>query len=294
MFNRKTILAFVLVFVVLMTFLALGSFDYNFSHSIINTDSLWANFFNQFGEIPAILLMLIGTTILFGARKKDILWRNILSPVLALPFIALFSYVITSMPVRYMYENHATGFGEDIPQVLNITTIILAIIIFVTTMFIERKIDDSKFKEMRKAAILFILLVVGEIILVTVVKEVWGRPRMRILESIDGFKRWYEINGPALNNNYKSFPSGHTSNAFSVIAYTLFFSYFKNVNKKLVMIIAVIWGVLVAVSRVVLGAHFLSDVITGGYITIFLFIILTILIFRYPKKGKFNNKATSE
>ena len=73
MFNRKTILTFALVFVVLMTFLAFGTFDYNFSHSIINTDSIWANFFNQFGEIPAILLLLIGITILFGARKKEIL-----------------------------------------------------------------------------------------------------------------------------------------------------------------------------------------------------------------------------
>jgi len=294
MFNRKTILVFVLVFVILMTFLALGSFDYNFSHYITNTDSHWANFFNQFGEIPAIFLMLIGTTILFGARKKDILWRNILSHLIAIPFIALLSYIITSMPVRYMYENQVTGLGEDIPQVLNITTIILAIIIFVSTMYIERKIDDSKFKEMRKAAILFILLVIGEIILVNVVKEVWGRPRMRILESIDGFKKWYEINGPALNNNYKSFPSGHTANAFSVIAYTLFFSYFKNINKKTVMIIAIIWGVGVALSRVVLGAHFLSDVITGGYITIFLFIVLNFLLYRKPKKGKYSNTVTSK
>jgi len=283
MLNKKTVIIFISVFVVLMAFLATGTFDYDFSYAIINPDSLWANFFNKFGEIPAILLMLIGTTILFGARRKDILWRNILSHILSLPFIALFSYAITYMPLRYIYENHTTGLAEEIPLALNILTMILGIIIFVTALIIERKVNDSKFKEMKKAGILFIVLVIGEVILVNVVKIIWGRPRMRILESIEGFKKWYEINGPAPTNDHKSFPSGHTANGFAAIAYTLFFSYFRNVNKKLVIFFALVWGSLVALSRVVLGAHFLSDVVTASYITIFLFLILNSLFFRKNK-----------
>ena len=283
MFSTKTSLIFLAVLVALMSFLAIGTFDYNFSYAIVNPHSLWANFFNQFGEIPAFLLLLIGITILFGGRNKDVLWKNILAHIFALPFMALFSYAITNMPVRYMFENHETGMGEDIPLALTITTLILGVILFITTLVVQHKVSDKKLKEMKKAGILFIVLIVGEMILVNVVKVIWGRPRMRILDSIDGFKKWYEINGPAPTNNHKSFPSGHTANGFAAIGYVLFFSYFKNINKKLVLAFSLTWGSLVALSRVVLGAHFLSDVISAGYITIYLFILLNFLFFRKKK-----------
>lgn len=280
MLSKKTVLIFISVFAVLMTFLALGSFDYNFSRSIIDPHSPWANFFDQFGEIPAFLLMLIGIAILFGARKKEVLWRNILSHVLALPFMALFSYAITFMPVKYMFENHATGLPEDVPQILNIITLLLGILLFAVVLILQYRADDTKLKEMKKAAVLFIVLIIGEMVLVNVVKVIWGRPRMRMLETMDDFRKWYVIKGPAPGNEYKSFPSGHTANGFAAIGFTLFFSYFKTVNKKLILIFAIVWGTLVALSRVVLGAHFLSDVITGGYITILLFFALNSLFFR--------------
>lgn len=283
MLTKKSFTFFMLFLVIALTVLALGNIDYNFSYAIIDKHSVWANFMDRFGEIPAMLLMLIGVTILFGARKKEVLWRNILSHVIALPFMLLFSFAITHMPVRYMYENHATGMPEDIPGPLNILTYVLAVVIWIIAILIQRKVSDEKLKEMKKAAIVFVLLVFFEMLLVNLVKIAWGRPRMRILESMDGYKKWFEISGPAINNDYKSFPSGHTANGFTTIAYTLFFSYFKGMNKKWILPVGVLWGSLVALSRVVLGAHFLSDVIVGSYITIFIFFGLQALFFKRSK-----------
>jgi undecaprenyl-diphosphatase len=52
-----------------------------------------------------------------------------------------------------------------------------------------------------------------------------------------------------------SFPSGHTADAFTVLA---FFS-LKN-SSKYIQCILFIWGLLVAYSRVYLGVHYVSDV----------------------------------
>lgn len=283
MINKKSIILFTAVYVVLMGFLALGNFDYDFSYAIINPHSHWANFFNLFGEMPAIALLLTGVTILFGARKKEVLWRNILSHVIALPFMALFSWFIAYMPIRYVFEDHSTGMAQGIPQFWAIAAVVIGFVIFIAALLIQNKVSDGKLREMKKAGILFILLVVGEMILVNVVKIVWGRPRMRILESFEGFRKWYVIEGPAPDNNFKSFPSGHTANGFAAIGFTVLFAYIANINKKAVMAFALVWGSLVALSRVVLGAHFLSDVITGGYITIFLFIFLNSVFIRRAK-----------
>ena len=82
---------------------------------------------------------------------------------------------------------------------------------------------------------------------------------------------WYQIAGPAASEEFKSFPSGHTANGFLMIIFTLFIPVEKSSIIKWFTAFAIIWGSCVALSRVILGAHFLSDVIVGGYIAVILF-----------------------
>ncbi len=107
------------------------------------------------------------------------------------------------------------------------------------------------------------------------------RPRYRLVarghEGV-GFHRWYDpIKNKAeliarhnINkDDFKSFPSGHTSN--SIMNLTLFpalgLVYPKLREKKMfLLVLGLCVGIAVLLSRMFLGAHFLSDVSCGGFI----------------------------
>lgn len=62
-----------------------------------------------------------------------------------------------------------------------------------------------------------------------------------------------------------SFPSGHSCNAF-LLAYILAYSMYRSRNKvvRLLFVLPLVWAVMVAVSRVAIGAHSALDVSAGA------------------------------
>jgi len=220
--------------------------------------------------------MLISVLILFVSRNKDVPWKNALAYLLALPFMGIFSLAIAFVPMRYVYEFSETG----IPDSSMTYIVLLAAIIFIGCLYIAYAKPSQWFIKYRRHAWVIIILVVSEIILINVLKHIWGRPRMRSIESIDQFLYWYQITGPAAGEEFRSFPSGHTGNGFVAIVFTLFIAPHRKKLLRWATAFAIIWGVFVAISRILLGAHFISDVIVGGYITLLLFYLFKGLLIK--------------
>lgn len=85
-------------------------------------------------------------------------------------------------------------------------------------------------------------------------KDLWGRYRPYELTSGNHeFTNWLTINGV---NGHKSFPSGHTMAATLCIVFMVRF----NNKRKSFFIGGIVYGVVIAISRVIVGAHFFSDV----------------------------------
>jgi membrane-associated PAP2 superfamily phosphatase len=112
----------------------------------------------------------------------------------------------------------------------------------------------------RSGIFLLLLLILGPGLLVnTVFKEHWGRPRPREVIEFGGKKQFLHPWQKGEDGNGRSFPSGHSSAAFYMTA--PYFIYRRS-NKRLAKIWllgGLIFGVLMSIARIAQGGHFLSD-----------------------------------
>ena len=264
------------VFVLLMIILAFGDLDFSISQAIVNEQSAFAKFFNMFGELPAIGGLTVAITILYRGRNKDIRWKNITSSIITVFFIILTSALTYFNILRYIFHEEI----EDITTTAYVIIFVLAITQSILAIVWANK-NGEYMRDLRKHAWFIIVMVVSVITIVGVVKGAWARPRMRsIINGDNEFSYWYEINGPTSDNELKSFPSGHTANAWITLPLVVLIPYEKSAKLKWWIAFAVLWGSMVALSRVIFGAHFLSDVLVGSYITILLFYVGYGLVFR--------------
>ncbi len=145
-------------------------------------------------------------------------------------------------------------------------------------------------------AVAIIGLVTGGI--VSALKGLMNRARFRSMNYLGDFglyTRWYVTT----NNNeifdsmalfgasdgFKSFPSGHTSGVGSTYCLIMLIDCLglqKKWQKSLLWIFPIIWTGLTAVSRIMVGAHYFSDVLIGGTTAFTVMIIVReILICRF-------------
>ncbi len=117
----------------------------------------------------------------------------------------------------------------------------------------------------KQAAFLVLMLVLGPGLLVNVIlKDNMGRARPTDIIEFGGSYQYSEPWQYGVSPNQKSFPSGHASIAFYMMA--PWFIY-RNRHKKLGLIFlgfGLSFGALVGYSRMVQGGHYLSDVLWAG------------------------------
>ena len=131
------------------------------------------------------------------------------------------------------------------------------------------KFDEKTTKALITLSFAGIVVMLGEVMIIEGLKFLWGRVRFRDLiaaGSYEAFTSWLHPNGI---NGHKSFPSGHTAGAG--ISYLLMFlPYLSEKHKKrktLLFAIAFIYTGIVACTRLVMGAHYLSDVAVGATVS---------------------------
>ncbi|MDP4040453.1 phosphatase PAP2 family protein [Mycoplasma mycoides] len=126
-------------------------------------------------------------------------------------------------------------------------------------------------------SIIVLITIIGLLILVNILKLTFNRPRPTNLEL---YRNWWNIKWTSWKHN--SFPSGHTYSATTLLFALLLFN---KINKKTYLWISFTWLIIiiVAMSRIVLNKHFLTDVVFSMLLS---FTILTTILIINQKKGK--------
>lgn len=130
-------------------------------------------------------------------------------------------------------------------------------------------------------------------LLINLIKIPWGRPRMRLIASDSRafFLPWWQP-GTALWDQltafgvaveeFRSFPSGHAGNAVTLLLLGLLPQLNERLapKRRLFVILGFVWVCLVSFSRIIMGAHLLSDTAVGMLTGLLCCLLIIRLVFR--------------
>ena len=227
--------------------------DLKLDIALNNTSDFISNWFARTGEMPAYCLLLLTSALLSKLLPRP--WMRIAAAVACVGCGVYFGLYVAR---RFFLEDaFRTGCGI-------LYGAGFALVLLLAFRFIS--VPEPLRKPLICMAVIALAVCAVESGLITLMKEVWGRVRFRDLDgAYSQFTAWYHPNG--VNGN-RSFPSGHTGSAgMSYLLMLLpFVSDFWRRHRHLAFWLAFCYTTAVAFTRLVMGAHYLSDVTVGGTI----------------------------
>ncbi len=263
--TNKTIVIYLVIIWIIAAFL-LESTDLWLSIHFYNPNSYWGNLLEMFGEIPGLLVVFLGAHIFAATLKsssnlKKILFTSLLLTTSSFVTIYVFYTISASFSkgINFFDENRALFYFA-------------AILLNIFVSYIYKK--QTKFS---KSSILFSrvsvkLFFYGYLIFIALVKLLWGRIRFRDLAGhYDKFTVWYLPQGITGND---SFPSGHAAMGWMLLP--LFVLVTNQPLRKRIILkgIVISWALTLCVSRIIIGAHYVSDVLFASFIMIISYLLV--------------------
>lgn len=272
--------------------------DFTISKNLYNpADPNWFGILmSGIAEWPGYLAVVFAGSALIATRNKENKTKLVFAYILGILAIVAGSFLawntfqnISKFPNKSDSKLFTQIFG------MGLLLVTAGPIVYFTIAMGNKFQKDILFR----VAFMILIIAVSEIAIFSLLKYVWSRPRPRyifsddVINPKDAFRPWwspqfFKAMDSGLyheSSNATSFPSGHTAtSALSIIAIPLFISLFKKVrDNKLTNILGfylgVLWTLLTLFSRILAGAHFLSDTAMGMFITIAVSVIVIYLDF---------------
>lgn len=218
--------------------------------------------FEIIGEWPALLM---------GGFAAAIIMRAFLQMKKPIGYIgAVCSAAVLLCVIYFAAHGSFEDVKEDLGTVEKIISIAMTLVISAAIFFAVMKLPEKKAKGFLVPSIVCIAVLGCVMVGAQGLKIIWGRVRLKemvLAGDTSLFTPWYR---PNLFSGHHSFPSGHMVNASSLGLLPLFYSRsfckrFPNA-KKITYTVVVFWNALMAFTRLLAGAHFLSDVLCGAFI----------------------------
>ncbi len=236
-----------------------GFTDLEISKAIVNTNSIWGKIGKDYAYLPAYTFISISLAILIGGYFEELKYQKIVGVSISLFIMELFTEIKKNI------------YREELYLILNLY-IILGLLVF---SILTCKKD---WREYTIISIVTLLLATILIFSVDITKYLCGRVRFGDLNSnFSNYTPWYLPPGPDLNNH--SFPSGHAARGWMLLPLLILVKdkEWKDPTRITTTALVIGWGLFVAISRVIIGAHYASDVLfsTGAAA------VITILLYKW-------------
>lgn len=251
--------------------LIIGSFlDRQITTKMGDANNLFGIIFTAFGPVLTLAFGVLAGSLLFfmpqNENKKLTIALRIVGAAAVIGFV--FSQIKEGIEwVEFpRMQDQASVYKALI--IVFIGLLDLTIILF--SRIWVKKMD---YKAMIYGSVMIIAIIFVYFVACEGVKYIASRPRPRVLDlDYNGFRQWYQFE-PFLAfksgyKEYKSFVSGHTANAACLITILPFVaSMTKRDNNNMIQILTIVIGGLftfvVAFSRIIARAHWMSDVMGG-------------------------------
>ena len=238
--------------------------DYQIDAAINDSSNAFGKFFAKYGELPAYSSLAFICIVLFNASDfgstREKLGKLCAGVGYGLGCVLLF--------VRY--SEYWTFLEKDKRTVY--AAVAGLIFLALTLPLSARLLPKAAMKKFRPFVIYLLLGVLCTAVSTEVLKQIWGRIRFRDLENAADFTAWYL---PQFFTDNQSFPSGHASGAASLLALAALPDLYPQLKKAepLLFVLGAGYAFLVGFTRMLVGAHYLSD-ITAGILLAFCFFTL--------------------
>ncbi|MEJ2295487.1 MAG: phosphatase PAP2 family protein [Candidatus Lokiarchaeota archaeon] len=241
--NQKKYMVYIWIVIISWVILALifGIYDLQISIFAVDVNSVWGNFGADYGEYPGYAFIALGLSAYIGGYIRNLKAQKI-------PAYLAIVYGVIMLSISF--------FNLDLRRIIEYLIIIIPVILFI---IINWNTDLKKYRKI--SGVITFLAIINPLLFVQLVKIFWGRVRFRDLAvGYSNYSPWFIPQGLTGNN---SFPSGHTAMSFMFLPLliTVEKREWKNPVKILTIILVLGWGFFVALSRIVVGAHYSSDVL---------------------------------
>lgn len=292
--NRKILLTVIPIALVFLALLIVATFcDLDISKSIADlskgqyqSNNVFGRIFETIGEMPVYIITLFAASIIiadFSKReRKNVFIVFVIILELISVFVAYYAFHELFDYIGIHFEIESTGSLSA-----ELAYLVLGVLAVVGVNFLSKKYSLEFLNSALPWAFIVIATVaLSQFITQVAIKIPSGRYRyctMNTLGDFSNFTQWFKFNGKIVPNDamkemgiakdgMKSFPSGHTCAAATLIVLTSLPAFWSKTNNKKYKIISwsaiVVFVLLVMYTRILMGKHFLSDVLIGMLVTV--------------------------
>lgn len=287
--KKKYYLVYGALFIIPLAIFIIGLFfDLNYAKTIYNKN-VFGVFFAAIGETPAYGGLAFVAGGLYSYQKNI---HKKVNKIILLLISTIFLVVGTFLSMRAMKSYNAL----NIPSKWYLTLPIAILLDGGLCLLGYDFTNKTNNKDILRVLIFMGTVIVVQLLAITILKRVWGRPRYRFLisenGSLDYYRNWWEVNSgvkelfPNISSdNFKSCPSGHTASASCAFLIVLLPRFNEKLKGKevMLMIVAAIWALIVGFSRHLMGAHFLTDTSFAMMIVMIIFGVMYLIFFATKK-----------